>query len=671
MDIISQYQELKERIKRLTSQCCASNGLLDELDVFEQRLIENEKKIQSEELFFKFLAENIVDVVWVLDVNEQKFVYVSPSVEKLRGYKTHEINKELPREVLTPESAKKMEESIKARVPLFLQNPDNQNIYYDEIEQPHKDGTVIVSETSSFFRINETNKHIEAVGVTRDITQRKKLEKSQKESELRFQNIFERHNAIMLLVEPESGLIVDANEAAAKFYGYSKANLCTMSINNINTLTPEEVLAERWNAINENRNYFIFPHKLASGIERMVEVHSSPIEIQEQKLLFSIIHDITERIQALQALSESENKFRKIVEMLGEGVALVNTKEKFVFANSAAEQIFGVANGGLIGKSLSVFLDEKGLDKIKTQTSLRQKGEQSTYDLEINTITGTMKSIIVTATPFYDSSNQIVGTYGVFRDITDRKLIELKIQQQNKALQELNATKDKFFSILAHDLKNPFNTILGFSELLLENLAIYDLEKIENLVTYIRNISSNTYNLLEELLLWAKSQSGQLSFVPRKINFIKVCQDIVERLKANADTKGISINCFAATEITLMADDNMFKTVLRNLISNAIKFTAPNGHINIYAERKQNVAVITVSDNGVGIESEDFDKLWDITTHFTTRGTANEKGSGFGLVLCKEFVEKHNGKIWVESKLGKGSDFKFTMPISIEQFSTH
>jgi len=241
---------------------------------------------------------------------------------------------------------------------------------------------------------------------------------------------------------------------------------------------------------------------------------------------------------------------------------------------------------------------------------------------------------------------------------------ELIIKQQNTELLKLNADKDRFMSILSHDLKSPFNTILGYSELLHEDYEKYSPVQIKERLGIINDMSNKTYNLLEDLLLWTKSQSGEMNFQPKLIDLSKICHETIESLKLSANAKKININNLSTSTINLFADQNMLKTILRNLISNAIKFTYPNGKINIYAETDDNNINITIADNGVGIDQNDIPKLWDIASKHSTYGTADEKGTGLGLLLCKEFVEKHGGKIWVESELGKGSDFKFTLPVS-------
>lgn len=240
------------------------------------------------------------------------------------------------------------------------------------------------------------------------------------------------------------------------------------------------------------------------------------------------------------------------------------------------------------------------------------------------------------------------------------------VKESEEKLIHLNADKDRFITILSHDLKSPFNTILGFLSLLLTNIHKYDIEKIEKQLNIINNTAQNTFELLEDILLWARAQSGKIPFKPRKVDFREIYAAVTKSLINQANKKGIAINCFEHEKTVLMADVDMVKTILRNLISNAIKFSNEKGQISIYTENNPSDITITVSDNGTGIDKDNQSKLWELSQLYTTTGTANEKGTGLGLLLCKEFIEKHGGKIWVESEPGKGSDFKFTLPITKE-----
>jgi len=259
--------------------------------------------------------------------------------------------------------------------------------------------------------------------------------------------------------------------------------------------------------------------------------------------------------------------------------------------------------------------------------------------------------------PFYDLDNTFLGYIGSCYDITENKNNEL-------SLIELNATKDKIFSIIAHDLRSPLNNVFGLTELLIENVNDYGREDSQKYLKIINSSAKSTLALLDNLLNWAKSQIGQLNFMPEKIMLSKVILEVIELNNELAKAKNISLNYTPAAEIEVDTDENMLRIVLRNLISNAIKFTKSEGNITVSTFLKPNHIEIIISDNGIGMNEDKCKKLFDITTNITSVGTANEKGYGLGLVLSKEFVEKLGGNIWVESEEGKGSDFKFTLPLN-------
>jgi PAS domain S-box-containing protein len=258
--------------------------------------------------------------------------------------------------------------------------------------------------------------------------------------------------------------------------------------------------------------------------------------------------------------------------------------------------------------------------------------------------------------PEFDASKNVVSVLGVFRDITELKNSELE-------LMKLNTNKDKFISTLAHDLKSPFQTILGFLDLLKDNFRNYNTEEIEQELGYIYDAAKNHFNLLEDLLSWTISNSGRLPFNPSRLNLHKVCTSSVEALVFHAHKKQISLQILVDRQTQLEADEDMLKTIIRNLVSNAIKFCKEGGSIRINCEQVAPNFEISVTDNGVGIEKERLTKLFEPIRCNTTRGTDGEKGTGLGLLLCKEFVERHGGRIWVTSEKDEGSEFKFTIPM--------
>ena len=247
-------------------------------------------------------------------------------------------------------------------------------------------------------------------------------------------------------------------------------------------------------------------------------------------------------------------------------------------------------------------------------------------------------------------------------DITQHKQNELFLKESEKRLQELNTTKDKFFSIIAHDLKNPFNSILGFSNLLAEQIHDKDFSQIDEFAGYIQSSSQLAMDLLGNLLEWTRSQTGRMVYNPEFVEMVSLIKEVASIMEVSARQKKISIVFQLPRNAPVNADKAMISTILRNLISNAVKFTQADGEIVISAGQLDNELLVSVSDNGVGIKKESLNKLFRIEESFTTSGTNNELGTGLGLILCKEFVDKHHGKIWVESKVGKGSKFCFTIP---------
>ena len=236
------------------------------------------------------------------------------------------------------------------------------------------------------------------------------------------------------------------------------------------------------------------------------------------------------------------------------------------------------------------------------------------------------------------------------------------IEVQRKELESLNTTKDKFFAIIAHDLKNPFSTVLGLSELLAKEFESFEPDKLKVFIEQIYKYSNNTFNVLENLLQWSMLQTGRMPLRPKLIDFKGLIDENIELLRGNALQKGIKIETEIENDLFVYVDVSMITTVLRNLLSNAIKFTSQYGFIKIKVEKDDKMVKVSVIDNGVGVSNQDLEKLFKIDSNPTTIGTSQEKGTGLGLILCKDFVERNGGKIWVESELEKGSRFIFVIP---------
>ncbi len=390
-----------------------------------------------------------------------------------------------------------------------------------------------------------------------------------------------------------------------------------------------------------------------------------------------LIHFLKEKERFEAELKISEAKYRLLAENITDVIWVFNlTQNKYSYISSTIINLTGFT------------VEEAMLQKFEDSLS------PESFEYVMQTLTNSVKTFLANPTQkvaSYDEIQQIckdgryiwietvtrlqfsptgdVEIFAVSRNIEKRKQAELQLIEYTKELDQLNADKDRFMQILAHDLRNPFNALLGFTDLLLSNLREFDYDDIEMQITLVNQTARNTFNLLNDLLLWSQSQSGKLPFNPQKIDFKEHCDELVKTKKKQLFAKNISIECSEVENVFLLSDENMLKTILRNLVSNAIKFTHKNGHIIIRAERDQDKVIISVVDNGVGISFENQTKLFDLKTIYTSHGTENEIGTGLGLLLCKEFAEKHGGIIWVESELGKGSSFKFSIPIFIDDTS--
>jgi signal transduction histidine kinase len=255
----------------------------------------------------------------------------------------------------------------------------------------------------------------------------------------------------------------------------------------------------------------------------------------------------------------------------------------------------------------------------------------------------------------WDEQGKPLRVIGLFYDLTKEK----ENQQQ---LIQLNATKDKFFSIIAHDLKNPFGSILGFSNLIDEECrnAVYDNVRQYN--SYILQSAQSGFELLKNLLDWSRIQNGKIQFHPENIDLLEVINDLTVLLMASLNEKKQEIKLIVSSGFMIYADRLMIGTILRNLISNAIKFTPEGGRITVSAVRSDGNVEIRVSDTGVGISPEKAAKLFKIEESFSTLGTNKEQGTGLGLILCRDFVNQHHGTISFESEDNKGSTFVVLLP---------
>jgi PAS domain S-box-containing protein len=383
------------------------------------------------------------------------------------------------------------------------------------------------------------------------------------------------------------------------------------------------------------------------------------------KLYASQVGLFLERQKATALLTRNEENYRLMISGISDVIGIIGKTGFIKYVSPNSEKWFGWTPKELEGTDSWLMVHPEDLKRVKLEFygSLQNKFTTHRSDFRYRCKDGNYKFIEMNATNNLSDSG-IDGILLNYHDITNRWQMEQEIIESEKRLVELNANKDLFLSIISHDLKGPLNNIMGLSEVLIEDLGNREIEQAEEIAKNILRSSGSTISLLEDLLMWARTQQNKVPFRPLNQMVAEIISNILELLKPMANAKNITVKYFTPENMIVFADSDMLKTVLRNLVSNAIKFTNKGGEISIKAEENSDCATITVSDNGIGISPANRSRLFDISKVHTTKGTEKETGTGIGLLLCQDFIEKHGGKIHVKSEQGMGSDFIFTLPLS-------
>ncbi|MBU8892009.1 MAG: PAS domain-containing sensor histidine kinase [Bacteroidales bacterium] len=460
------------------------------------------------------------------------------------------------------------------------------------------------------------------------------------------------------------------NQSCEKILGYRKSELLNNKISLDDFIVPVDIKKIK-NNISKNfggnhtsgNSYRIFNK---AKEELTLEIHNSHIKKDGKVVgLRCIAIDITEKEKKFITLSSQEKHFREIFQNSPIPYQSLDINGNFLNINPAWEKLLGYTMDEIIGNNFSHILNDENKIKFKKSfEKFKNNGEINNIQYDLLTKEGDTIFVNYNGKVEYDEQHKIYRTHCVFNDITLQIKAEKTLIESEQNLRELNATKDKFFSIIAHDLKNPFNDLMGFTQLLSMNIDKYDKTKIEQFIKIIHQSSKLAHNLLENLLDWSGSQTGNLNYHPEKTLINALIDENVDLLESTAHNKNIQIYSEPDMELYAYVDKNMVRTIIRNLISNAIKYTNQGGIIKVSGNKNNEFCEITVSDNGIGISKKYIDKIFKIDEGFSTIGTEKEKGTGLGLILCKEFVEKNGGKLWVKSEPDKGSAFSFTLPSS-------
>lgn len=394
--------------------------------------------------------------------------------------------------------------------------------------------------------------------------------------------------------------------------------------------------------------------------------------IERQALLQDVIEQ-KERIQSIeqertiiqQALIHSRENFYRSVAESPLGIRIVTDDGETIYANKAILDIYGFDNIEEFKRtSVKDRYTPESYKEYLQRRCCRKNGEigsSSKYEISIVRKNGEIRHLLVyRKRVLWNDQMQYQVLYS---DITKRKVAEQEVQEKNEMLHDIIADRNKFFSIIAHDLKGPLGTFVAITKILSDALQTMSPVEVKEIVENLKKSASNVYSLLENLLTWSQLKRDRIKFAPEMLHVKKQVKTSLDALHESVVRKEIAIFIPIPDDLKVFADQQMFHTIIRNLVSNAVKFTPRGGRIDVTARCCADHCIeICVRDSGVGIPAEIKNKLFHLPEKITRTGTDGEAGTGLGISLCKEFVEKHGGRIWVESEVGEGSSFFMTFP---------
>jgi len=360
----------------------------------------------------------------------------------------------------------------------------------------------------------------------------------------------------------------------------------------------------------------------------------------------------------------SDDFYKFITEKTTDIIYTVSLDSKVKFLNKSIENIFETSIEEIEKERFDHLMLPKDKELAERLREERLRGESSVFEHGFITPKGKLVFLECSSSPIYNGDS-IIGSLGIARNVTDRRKEQNELKKSKEQLEEAVKLKDKFLSIVAHDLRDPFNILIGYSDLILDKIEDCSIESIKKYIQAINNSSKDAFNLLTNLLNWSKSQTNGITYSPQNINITSLFENTVNGLNYAISSKKITIRKNWNNDINAFADENMLKTVFRNLVSNAIKFSYKHSDINIELKEEKLQFIVNIIDKGIGIQEENLNKIFLPKSSPLSSGTNKERGTGLGLLICRDFIDKWGGRIWVESIYGEGSTFSFSIPKKI------
>ncbi|SKB76228.1 PAS domain S-box protein [Daejeonella lutea] len=637
-----------------------SNGVqrtsVSMVDITERKKAEENLRLSEAE--FRAAFEYSALGMSLMDING-KWIRVNESFCRILGYTNRELMSRTLKEISHPDDRDMdlplMEEVLKGI----------KKSYQIEKRFLHKSGAVVwVHQATSVVHDIDYKPSHWTVQI-QDITEQKNIESALREERELLRTLIDNIPTGIFIKDLESRKLL-VNKAECEFMGAKQPSeilgkddfeLFPLDFARIAIAEDQEVFKSGKSIVNRE--------KIVTWIDGSTRcLLSSKIPLYDNgKItgLLGITYDITKIKEAESALFESEQKYRRIFENIQDVFYQTDQAGIVTEISPSIEKHSGYARDEVIGKPVTDFYFNIE-DREQLVETIKANRIVTDFEVRLKTKAGEKKYSSVNA-QLIIRNGEVIGTEGSMRDVTERKLQQDSLKSLNHDLNTLNDQKNKLLSVIAHDLRNPIAGCVGLLEVVFMDI---DNTSKDELIEYMQMMQKgvlNAHELLEDLLEWARIQFHSVDFIPSKID--DLASDVrhtIKKLAPLAEAKNITLNQEIKEGVSIMADKHMLASIIRNLVTNAIKFTNKEGTVLISAKRKGDGYLFSVTDDGIGIPPDDMGKLFSDDTGFTSYGTLGEKGTGMGLGLCRNFVERHGGKIWVESIQGKGSTFYFNIP---------
>ncbi|MEQ8925553.1 MAG: PAS domain-containing sensor histidine kinase [Fulvivirga sp.] len=360
----------------------------------------------------------------------------------------------------------------------------------------------------------------------------------------------------------------------------------------------------------------------------------------------------------------SQVYFEMMAENMIDLVGLHEPDGTYTYLSPSVENLLGYTQEELLGTNPYLLFHPEDISRIENESHRQAIAGKKIISTEyrIRKKNGEYIWFDTNTMPITDAGNRVIKLQTVSRDITEKKENEFALQILNKELDEINRQKDKLLSVISHDLRGPFNSLQGLLSIVLSDFNNLSKEELFTFLKKIQKQSQDSFSLLQDLLLWSRNQFNVIELEQGEINMKEAADRVICHLQGQADEKGLIIENQIPKPLVLNTDGHVFKTILRNLVSNAIKFSTEGSKIFIKSAQKDCITKFSVIDEGCGIDPDTIEKILNVKCIHTTEGTNGEKGFGLGIGICKDFVNKLGGNMQIESEVGKGSNFSFTIP---------